>query len=62
MTEKVGKRARIGNFSAEQVRILLEELQVEHMTVFSSHSATITQHPRIVHAPWPLGHTVDEDE
>ena len=23
---------------------------------------TFTQHPRIVHTPWPLGHTVDEDE
>ncbi|KAK7487710.1 hypothetical protein BaRGS_00020977 [Batillaria attramentaria] len=42
MTEKVGKRARKANFSAEEVRILLEELQVEHMTVFSGHSAIIT--------------------
>ncbi|XP_076470829.1 t-SNARE domain-containing protein 1-like [Babylonia areolata] len=42
MTEKVGKRARKANFSAEEVRILLEELQVEHVTLFSSHSATIT--------------------
>ncbi|KAL8621764.1 hypothetical protein ACOMHN_061899 [Nucella lapillus] len=42
MTEKVGKRARKANFSAEEVIILLEELQVEHVTLFSSHSATIT--------------------
>ena len=36
MTEKVGKRARKANFSAEEIRILLEELQVEHVTLFSS--------------------------
>ncbi|CAJ1069697.1 uncharacterized protein LOC121379516 [Xyrichtys novacula] len=41
--DKPDRRVRKSNFSDEEVRVLLEEIQLEHVTLFSSHNATITR-------------------
>ena len=42
-TEKVKKqRNRKANFSTDETRVLIEEVNVEHMILFSSLSATVT--------------------